>query len=587
MRLRDVVRLAYQDPSAARRPQHRGFFDGRDRIRLSVFAGKRIAMKRRRHKAAESERRLAAAAQSAFANLVVPGIGAVEVIVPEIVGLDHSDSVLVTPFLGKPLSDDLNGARHAVPEHALRILLESLLSRGVDAPGCVPRNLFPTATGLAIIDWEDARLAPGPIRPSLLSLMKWDIAWSDVFRRDIGLRSRLAVAPPSEEPPLDEWEAVLASWSAPSVSVQDLRVRGVEATLASELYVAECSRHSAAELGHLAEDVLTPRLGVFHTLLTGRVRQEQGGPAYGAVLAKLGSIADGLLTGAVGVLPTRHAWAVTSISEAERLLDTLPGHDESGVRSLEEAAARLEQLRGTAGWSAGCERAWLAESILHRVAKLVTSTLGTPVLDVLLRGSCAQGVLTRSSDVDFEVSSPAWPQGHHAVEALIVDILDCFGLPAEASDGRPDETDIVGEDPAVTRDLHEWMELRRPGAPQHDPGWVADALPAPDQHLLQRASQYERRGRSVTAKFLWFEARVALARVVFAMRGVVRPPVTLPEQLRRLPDLAPARAAVELEAIVQEAFTLRDSPDLDQHRCEQLAERLARFRQRIDLPGPR
>ncbi|MEU3568615.1 hypothetical protein AB0E96_09330, partial [Kitasatospora sp. NPDC036755] len=58
-------------------------------------------------------------------------------------------------------------------------------------------------------------------------------------------------------------------------------------------------------------------------------------------------------------------------------------------------------------------------------------------MELILRGSCAQGVLGRGSDVDFELSSPDHPTGHRALEDLVIEALTCLGLAAEGSAARP------------------------------------------------------------------------------------------------------------------------------------------------------
>jgi hypothetical protein len=117
------------------------------------------------------------------------------------------------------------------------------------------------------------------------------------------------------------------------------------------------------------------------------------------------------------------------------------------------------------------------------VCDLVIKPLGLTDLQLILRGSLAQGVVSNRSDLDFELSSTAHPHGHRGAERLVVDILGTFGLASEASDGRPAEVDIHDSSSGLGRDLYEWMELRRPGSVVHDPGWLADVL-QPDPTLL-------------------------------------------------------------------------------------------------------
>ncbi|MEE1781693.1 hypothetical protein PUR71_01895 [Streptomyces sp. SP17BM10] len=563
-----------------------GFGDVPGAVRRLRYEGRELVAKLRSRPAAHAERSLAAEAARRLGALTVDGFGRIEVCVPGLVPLDDCSAALVSPYLGIPLSASTDGLAGLSVEEIEDLLLV-VLARGVEASGCIPRNMFRHSGRTVLIDWEDTLLVPaGTAAPGALTVMKWDIAWSDLFGRDLGLRRRLT-AGNGNEPTLDGFESILAAWLPAEPAAREVRRRGIELTLASELPVAGAKSASAARLGHLAEDVLPPRLGVFHTVLTSLLRADQGEDAYADLLHRLDALTEsaGADCGR-GLERLRRPWVLALFSTAENRLT-------AGLPSIEQLAARLEELRGVGGWDAACERAEVAEEVTARIARTAQALLGLEELELILRGSCAQGVLGRGSDVDFELSSPDHPDGHRALEDLVIEVLACLGLAAEGSAARPTERDVVSADGMLSRDLHEWFELRRPGVDHHSPGWVATAIAAPSTTVISWPSEYEQQGRELTAKYLWFESRAMLARLVFARSTAAPPPVKLVPQLSLLHELVPGDEAAEVAALVRRTFALREAADPAlpttslETKVAQLADQLDVLRRRLGLPGPR
>jgi hypothetical protein len=411
-----------------------------------------------------------------------------------------------------------------------------------------------------------------------VTIAKWDIAWSDYFRADTNFRRGFA-ARDEPEPILDDFEQALASLLGADISGAAVRRRGVQATLLSELVVPGATGRGAAALGHLAEDVLPAQLSVWHTLLTAHVRANCGDVAYRELLGALDGVVDGAGTGIVD------AWLLALCIGADSALSTASSLQPVRL-SLRDAVTQWQQLQDRRGWDAARDRAAAAEAALCRVADQVRATLDVRELELLLRGSLAQDVVGRRSDVDFELSSPSWPHGHAGAEALVVRILAACGIPAEGSDARPTEADLTGRDTSLTRDLHEWMELRGPGSPWHNPGWVASAMSGPSAITFMAPSVYERRGRELSAKYLWFEVRAAVARMIFGSMPAGCPiPVDLELQLDRLPALVGEPIADETRSLVGEIFALREQPTAALDAAGTLARRLDALRSGAGLPG--
>lgn len=581
--LHDEILRIYAD-SAVATEINDASLDIRGDIRRCDLHEGRFVAKRRSSSAANDERFRAGMAHDRLTGLVLPNQGSLTVVVPTVVELPDGMAALVSPDLGSPMSCDLDATATRLPLADLRTILDAMRERGVDASGFVPRNLFDGPGGLAVIDWEDARFVDGGMHPSTLSLMKWDIGWSDVYRQDPGLRTYFQRMPLSDDVAHDEFEVALADLLD---RPQEPRAWGIEATLHSELHVPGTGGISAAAIGHLAEDVLGVRLGVLHTALTAHIRRVCGDARYSAVLNELWAHVSRQLEGS-SASPRADSLSDIAANWLRQLSQAadLELNGRSDGPTVTDAAEGLREIAGTPGWDAALKRADLAEVLLSRLAELTTATFDLDDLQLILRGSLAQGVLSIDSDLDFELSSPDWPQGHRAVEALLIDLLAAFGLEGEGSAARPTESDLACADPRVTRDLHEWMELRRPGSSQHDPGWLRGVLDPDDNHLAEHRSQYELLGRQSSAKYLWFEARAATARLVFRTHPA-RPPVTLPEQLAHVTTAIDSSAGDDLTEVVWASFTQRDQlTPTGSHELHLLRKRLDVIRGRYGLPGP-
>lgn len=550
-------------------------------VRRLTHAGRTLVAKRRPFEAAESE--LASAVRARQVLGTVPTVHSLKlhVVVPDLIELVDGTCALVSPDLGDTLAVEGADAALRLPRPVVAEILRSLLNAGIEWSGFVPRNLFLRGQDLWAIDWEDARFRADPVRPDEVTTTKWDVGWSDVYCGDPDFRSSFPPRAGAGGEPLDEFEQTLRELSDPRYSDAELRTRGADITLRSELYApVPHGTPTPAEIGHLADEVMPERWSVFHTALTAWTRARLDDAAYARLLGRMwheGGIApDGAAATAIPSEP----WIRALLTEADEATS-----DEGAAGSLGSLAERLALLAGVTGLEAAGRRADIAEAILVRICDLVLPALGLSGLQLLLRGSLAQGVVTAGSDVDFELSGPTQPHGHRGVESLVVDALAAFGIGAEASEGRPSEVDLGDPDSGPTRDLHEWMELRGPGSFAHDPGWFAAVVPVDHAHLANRQSRYEQAGREATAKYLWFEARAALARVVLrAAPGV--PSVAVLDQFGALPELLGPGDAQELRDIVVNALEQRELEHCDPVRCADLRGRLDRFRERHGLPGP-
>lgn len=445
-----------------------------------------------------------------------------------------------------PCPADPHRTAGLLPLPTLLALLHAFLAAGVDAPGLVPRNMFHRHGRVHVIDWEDADISDHPTAPASLTVMKWDIAWSDIYRHDPDIRHILSTRH-TPEPPLDPFERAAAELLG--TTPDHVRHQGIDLTLRSELHVPVTGiGPSAAELGHLADEVLPPRHSVLYTLLTAHIRDTTGDHGYRQFL-------DALWT------DIRHH-TETANNGTNQWLRSITIHADhtltprSTSPELVDLYREFTALRTESCWATAQHRAQVAEALLCRVCELVTTVLGHNDLQLLLRGSLSQHLLTSRSDLDFELSNPQHPHGHRGAEHLVIDILTAFGIEAEGSAGRPTEPDLVSPT-GLTRDLHEWMELRRPGSPHHDPGWLRPLFNVLTDQLINTRSIYETTPRPTTAKLAWFEARALLARLAF-QHGQPTPPATIEDQMTLIRTHLTAPLADQIHALLHRALTLRE-----------------------------
>jgi len=250
---------------------------------------------------------------------------------------------------------------------------------------------------------------------------------------------------------------------------------------------------------------------------------------------------------------------------------------------IETLAQRLHASRANRGWQAAVERALLAERLLLATYAWALDRSGVKEpLELLLRGSGAQRLLSVYSDLDYEVSSPGHPHGHPDVEAWMGDRLAALGIEAEGSDGRPREVDLTDR-AGHCRDLHELTELRRAGSPRRDAGWVGEAFAGVPIDWWNRVSTYEAHGRHPHSKFAFFEVRALICRLSWR-HGLCDG--TTAGQLTGLVPALPEEAAT-LRALAVEALDSYEAgPQASTSAVRSLQQRMAELRRRHHLAGP-
>jgi hypothetical protein len=558
-----------------RRPKQwlpRSVHDPSGSLRLISFQDERFVLKYRDSQSAHQESARAAQAAACMDSIrpTVP----LQVVVPQHECLD-SGCALITPFLGQTLADPAasEGDRRLTPTQVREAIL-CLLQAGVEFSGFVPRNIFGSAEMLSVIDWEDCKFRESPTRPDSLTVVKWDIAWADYFSADIGLRHSLEHTsfPP---PPADVFDVALASVLSGRCDPSTVHSTGLRITLDSEMFVAGATHLSAAEVGHFATDVLSPLLQVFHAAACALVRNACGEAEFGRLIACIAETMTG---------DTRN-WTKRWISDLVLVAaEALHAGTGKGEESPARAAVRtLSKLQNGGGWSAAKARAIAAEEVILCVWSLLKKALPVPEVQLLLRGSVAQGLMTLQSDIDFELSSPAYPHGLPGLEDLIVEVLECLDLRSEGSRGRPQEQDLVSSDGRLTRDLHEFLQLRPAGAVVRDGCWP-DAFFSLDATKLSEPSEYERLRTCDDEPDPWFEARALVTRLYFrSVPSRTEVLALLDAQLTLLRAWEGDVMTSHVRTLLEQALACRETPDMSLRTA--LSRKIEDFRGLHDIPG--
>jgi hypothetical protein len=508
--LAEAARLAMRrhDAAVAFR-RNRELIDLHGRFRRFLFGGQAFVAKR-----AASSQELTNARQVHRLLAGVPGIRA---IVPEEAG----EGILVAPDLGATLHEQPEALASLVAAGSIGALAGTLIGCGIVWEGLAPRNLVHAGGVFLLLDLEDVAFGT---TCTDLTRFKWRLNWEphgalpQIEAACEPLRTTVA--------PLDSFERAYAALTG----AEDVRGICARATLISERSLA--LPHEAPwtpfEAGHFADDLLPPSLSVLYTFATAAGRQERGEAWYADRLRRLHDAASA----AVVAGPAEVALALLSV-----------------CAGIEEPLATLRSLGKRRGLPAALRRAELLDVVVAGLANWILEALGRRgAWQLLLRGSLGQAVVGCRSDVDFEISSPAFPLGVPAVEEALRDALALAGIESEGSAGRPREADLVAG--CLTRDLHEWMELRQPGSPAHAPGWNAGVF-TPPRHWFT-PSTFERAGLPRTPKALFFRVRTLIARLAFShglQLAATRP------QLVALVPLVGEEAAHRLEALLEEALT--------------------------------
>ena len=500
--------------------------------------------------------------------------------VPLLCRLDDGRIALVTQDLGNTMEVQLASVGM---EETILHLMQALMARGIEWQGFAPRNLVrqPDCARIWLIDLEDTRFHPAPwpvIRRC--TRLKWQLNWTQLWSPHGALVraiSRLPISPGLQPDDIDGFEAALVQIAGPDVPLAVLLNLSDAATLRAKAPLPDVTRHrSPLEIGHLLDGHLPARTSVLSTFLFAALRaaaprnfeqlmraldreldQGRGGVTEETLRNMLFAILDQSLLAARADLD----FVATRLFQSLKLMSK-----QTGLPSAFARGHLIDQI--LVG----------LEACLHFAFPFAQSR------NIILRGSTGQGLPTAVSVVEFEYSGPAHPGGSLGLEGLLIELLALFGLPAEASDQRPTECDLVSAS-AGHRDANEWSQLRAPALGGR-PDWLTQAFIAADMTWWQRISAYERAcptDKRRQATYLYKAARATLARAA-AQCGSCSPDAL--GQIDAITSALPATLCARLLALTENALVLRQTSTVAPHMVDAVAADLSQLCGELALPDP-
>lgn len=339
---------------------------------------------------------------------------------------------------------------------------------------------------------------------------------------------------------------------------------------------------SSMDIGHLLEDIFdNDYLSVWYTVSTSKMRHNYGDEHYAGFLNCFEHV---LVTWLKETKP--NFCNKENIAQLQELLCCMmfmfsQEQPDSTVHSLKDTLSiseailffetnipciasikQFQRLKFVNGWSAAIERSKYIHNFLKNVYYQLTWCF--PILeeyDLLLRGSCAQGIMTTKSDVDFEVSSENKPHGFNAVESIISSLLSIFDIDCEGSSERPTEVDMESIR-GFTRDFHEWCELVIPESYCRDKGWN-DSL-YNEKDTWQYYSEYESQKHNISTKYLFFQIRAIIER--YALKYEINRSF-ISDILEELHSYLPNKEITLLSMTLQDCMECYEKTSIDIDKC--------------------
>ena len=475
--------------------------------------------------------------------------------------------------------------------------------------GFLPRNIIRKNNKYVLIDWEDVIFSTNKDDCSIsdLTLLKLQLGWSPIYG-DINelcgaivgslyVRKEYTIR-------LDRFESVYDSITGNKKSPDEIRKKCSDMTLVSEGCIINNKDvlFTSMDIGHVLDDLLPSYLSVFYTFGTAKLRQDIGDIAYQNFIdAMVNVLCLGMReNGALRFIefdlkPIRKLVVLAlllsfrnkrvdffeSLNICKNTIDIYSIFERNDC--LCAAFIGFEKLKGVVGWEAAVKRACYLDIIMSELFVLVKEVFEiSDDLDLLLRGSFGQGLVTSISDVDFEISGPDYIYGHTGLESLVGSFLETFDINWEGSGGRPKEADIISED-GLTRDIHELTEMRKPESHRHEVGWLKNKFDLFTDKWYLKQSNYEKSGNIVTAKFLFFEIRALIARIAY--RANIQYSCT-DCQLHLLEGHLPSRIFSELKDIAYAVLSAYEKGNTIKELIN-LSNRIDNIRIKLELPGPK
>lgn len=461
-------------------------------------------------------------------------IDKIGIVLPVVIHAENKIGLLQEDH-GYTLYENLNDCYNNFKIDDILEIFDLLLELGIEWSGFLPRNIFFNNKWYCI-DFEDVIFHNiNDCTVNDLTAFKLLLGWGQIFDKG-QVKTALDKVLAKREiifSKLDSFEHALAEL-LDNDSDFETRKFGFEITYESELPVKSTilknNYLNSMDIGHLMEDILNNNyLSVWYTMSTAKIRKEYGDDYYASFLNCFEHLIIVWLSDTV--LPFKSSKETKSFQQVSicLLLYYLSHGTETSCCQLTSATQLSEvfdsferllpfyakiksfqMLQSTKGWDAAVKRSQCIHGILNDVYNIVSISIrNLKEYDLLLRGSCGQGIMTLKSDIDFEISSIKKPNGFIGAELLLAEILKVFDIDCDCSIDRPIEVDMISPQ-GYTRDFHEWCELIIPESKTINKGWNNGLYNA--EGIWQYYSDYEMQEHNLSAKYLFFQIRAVIER---------------------------------------------------------------------------
>lgn len=509
----------------------------------------------------------------------------INIVLPVFIQSGHKDQIgLLQEDYGFTLYENINNCSNKFDINEIIEVFGLLLKLGVEWSGFLPRNMFFKNNKWYCIDFEDVIFHNNTnctIRD--LTVFKLLLGWGQIYGKcqvqkalDKILAEREVVF--SE---LDSFETALSEL-LDSTSESYTRSFGFDITYESELPVKspilEKNCLNSMDIGHLMEDILNNNyLSVWYTISTAKIRKDFGDDYFASFLncfehlmivwlsetnipiqnneemKQLQQISVCLLLYSLSYSTETLYYQLSLTKRITEVFDLF----ELSLPCFAKIK-HFQKLRSSKGWKAAIERSQCIHEFLNDIYKIITISLqNLSDYDLLLRGSCGQGLMTIKSDVDFEISNNHKPNGFLAAEKLLATILRLFDIDCDCSTDRPTEIDLISTQ-GYTRDFHEWSELIIPGSKTINKGWNNNLYNV--ENVWRYYSDYETQKHNLSTKYLFFQIRAIIER--YAIKHSILQS-QIPEILNALSGHIPNEDVEQLVHIAHQCLNCYESNTVD------------------------
>lgn len=212
-------------------------------------------------------------------------------------------------------------------------------------------------------------------------------------------------------------------------------------------------------------------------------------------------------------------------------------------------------------------------NIINAICELIK--IDSTKINVVARGSYGECILTKESDLDFEVIEFKNNTIHPLVflENFVHEILSCFKIKSDGTKGRPKERDVViGKD---SRDLFEIFELRLVCGDKKSFCQYLDNFKriVYDGELWKNKTEYEKKHRALNVKSLFEDIRFLITRLALENNKKKISSKSF-DKIR----MSPKNVRKELMTILGKVINMRNTGNKEIKQCQTLLKRLDKIK---------